>query len=292
MIITLAFLGYQMRLQAKALKSDSRLRQFELYQSLLNQHTELLKMADNDPVLNLIWSPLDPDRKRDLDAAQASRDWGAWTVMTPDEQRGYRYTRYAIELFEQAYKVNQYGMLDEEIWRKWVSWMEIWPRTRYFTYMWQDTARKFMPSFVDDYWDLVRQSAEFDREARVERTQLLDPLSGGDLLRNGEVPDVDPPKAEAGVPGGSALVAETEAVLEAVAPKSSEVASVAAETEVEAVTPQSPEVEAVAPKSPQVAAMAPEPSGVEAAAPLPTAAEAIPEAPEPGAPRRDDSATR
>jgi hypothetical protein len=175
-IVTLAFLGYQMRLQAKALKGDSRLRQFELYQSLLNQHTELLKMADEDRVLNLIWSPLDPERKRVLDAAQAARDWGAWSVMTPDEQRGYRYTRYAIELFEQAYKVNQYGMLDEEIWRKWISWMEIWPRTRYFKYMWQDTARKFMPSFVDDYWDLVRQSEAIDREARLGRERLLGPM--------------------------------------------------------------------------------------------------------------------
>jgi hypothetical protein len=190
-IVTLAFLGYQMRLQAKALKSDSRLRQFELYQSLLNQHTELLKMADNDKVLNLIWDPLDPGRKAELDAAQASRDWGAWSVMTEDEQRGYRYTRYAIELFEQAYKVNQYGMLDDEIWRKWVSWMEIWPRTRYFTYMWQDTARKFMPSFVDEYWELVRQSGEIDRNARRDRANLLDPLGADDVLGNRAAPESD-----------------------------------------------------------------------------------------------------
>jgi hypothetical protein len=211
-IVTLAFLGYQMRLQAKALKNDSRLRQFELYQSLLNQHTELLKMADGDQVLNLIWSPLDAERKRELDAAQASRDWGAWSVMTEDEQRGYRYTRYAIELFEQAYKVNQYGMLDEEIWRKWVSWMEIWPRTRYFTYMWQDTARKFMPSFVDDYWDLVRQSDEIDRKAQLDRERLLRPSGEDQVLGDGAMPEFEVPAAGAASP-------EAEAV-DAVAPES------------------------------------------------------------------------
>lgn len=224
-IVTLAFLGYQMRLQAKALKGDSRLRQFELYQSLLNQHTELLKMADGDPVLNLIWEPLDPERKRELDAAQASRDWGAWLVMTGDEQRGYRYTRYAIELFEQAHKVNQYGMLDEEIWQKWVSWMEIWPRTRYFTYMWQDTARKFMPSFVDEYWDLVRQSGEIDRNARVVRANLLDPLSEKDVMGNDAASEFDTPVASPEVVAGS--------------------------DPVESIAPESPAVEAIRPSIPE-----------------------------------------
>jgi hypothetical protein len=229
-IVTLAFLGYQMRLQAKALKSDSRLRQFELYQSLLNQHTELLKMADNDPVLNMIWAPLDPERKRELDAAQASQDWGAWAVMTQDEQRGYRYTRYAIELFEQAYKVNQYGMLDEEIWRKWVSWMEIWPRTRYFSYMWQDTARKFMPSFVDDYWDLVRQSGELDRQAKVERAHLLDPLLADDVLDNS---------------AGLRAAAESERIVAEVVETVETVDVVEAVEAVEAIAPESPAVQAV-----------------------------------------------
>ena len=239
-IVTLAFLGYQMRLQAKALKSDSRLRQFELYQSLLNQHTELLKMADNDPVLNMIWAPLDPERKRELDAAQASQDWGAWAVMTPDEQRGYRYTRYAIELFEQAYKVNQYGMLDEEIWRKWVSWMEIWPRTRYFSYMWQDTARKFMPSFVDDYWDLVRQSGELDRQAKVDRAHLLDPLLADDVLDNsaGLAARVESERITAEVTQVTEMVetVETVDVVEAV-------------EAVDAIAPESPAVQAVPPET-------------------------------------------
>lgn len=244
-IVTLAFLGYQMRLQAKALKSDSRLRQFELYQSLLNQHTELLKMADNDPVLNQIWAPLDPERKRELDAAQASQDWGAWAVMTPDEQRAYRYTRYAIELFEQAYKVNQYGMLDEEIWRKWVSWMEIWPRTRYFSYMWQDTARKFMPSFVDAYWDLVRQSGELDRQAKVDRAGLLDPLLADDVLDN---------SAGLGAVESERIAAEVTEVAEAVdvveAVETVDVVqAVEAVEAVDAIAPESPAVQAVPPET-------------------------------------------
>lgn len=192
-IVTLAFLGYQMRLQAKALRNDSRLRQFQLYQDLLNQHTDLLKMADRDTVLNLIWEPLEPDRKAVLDAAQAARDWGAWYEMTPEEQRSYRYIRYALELFEQAYKVDKFGMLDQEIWKKWISWMEIWPRSRYFPYVWEDTARKFMPSFVDAYWDLVRESSEIDRRARRSRAHLLDPLQEESILDNSSVPDVDPP---------------------------------------------------------------------------------------------------
>ncbi|MEV3938012.1 hypothetical protein AB0K52_18780 [Glycomyces sp. NPDC049804] len=215
-IVTLAFLGYQMRLQSQALKGDSKLREFELYQSLLNQHTELLKMADQDPALNLIWEPLDPERKRELDAAQASRDWGAWSIMTPDEQRGYRYIRYAIELFEQAHKVNQYGMLDKEIWRKWVSWMEIWPRTRYFTYMWQDNARKFMPSFVDAYWDLVRESGEMDRRARIDRAHLTDPLHDDDVLDNSSMAEQDVPEQTA------ELVAPESPAVEAVRPERQE----------------------------------------------------------------------
>ena len=173
-IATLAFLGYQMMLQSRSVRQDSRLRQFELYQSLLNQHTELLKMADRDPVLNEIWEPLPPERRSELDRAQAERDWGAWYVMTPEEQRGYRYTRYAVELFEQAHKVNQYKLMDDEIWDKWISWMEIWPRSRYFKYMFEDNARKFMPSFVADYWDLVALSEERDRQAVRERGDLVD----------------------------------------------------------------------------------------------------------------------
>jgi hypothetical protein len=176
-IITLAFLGYQMMLQGRQMRHDSRLRQFELYQSLLNQHTELLKMADKDPALNEIWEPLDLERRRELDEAQAERDWGAWYAMTPEEQRGYRYTRYAIELFEQAYKLQQYDLLDREIWDKWISWMEVWPRSRYFTYMFEDNARKFMPSFVNRYWDLVKLSQERDREAREEAADLVAPRS-------------------------------------------------------------------------------------------------------------------
>jgi hypothetical protein len=176
-IITLAFLGYQMMLQGRQLRHDSRLRQFELYQSLLNQHTELLKMADKDPALNEIWEPMDLDRRRELDEAQAERDWGAWYAMTPEEQRGYRYTRYAIELFEQAYKLQQYDLLDREIWDKWISWMEVWPRSRYFTYMFEDNARKFMPSFVDRYWDLVKLSQERDWLAREEAADLVAPRS-------------------------------------------------------------------------------------------------------------------
>ena len=99
----------------------------------------------------------------------------------------------AIELFEQAHKVNQYGMLDKEIWQKWVSWMEIWPRTRYFPYMWEDSARKFMPSFVESYWDLVRESGELDRRARIERAHLLDPLHGDDVLDNSSALGVELP---------------------------------------------------------------------------------------------------
>ena len=241
-IVTLAFLGYQMRLQSKALRGDSRLREFELYQGLLNQHTELLKAADQDPVLNLIWEPLEPERKRVLDAAQAARDWGAWYEMTPDEQRSYRYTRYALELFEQAHKVNQYGMLDEEIWQKWVSWMEIWPRTRYFPYVWEDTARKFMPSFVDSYWDLLRESREMDSKARAERSHLLDPLRGDDVLDNSSLPELDLP----------------EQPVEAIAPESPAVEAVVPESRtVEAIAPESPAVEAITPESPAVDAVRP-----------------------------------
>lgn len=178
-IVTLAFLGYQMMLQGRQLKHDSKLRRFEMYQSLLNQHTELLKMADRDPVLNEIWEPLDPNRKRELDAAQAAGDWGAWHIMTLEEQRGYRYTRYAVELFEQAYKLNQFSLLDQEIWDKWISWMEVWPRSRYFAYMFEDNARKFMPSFVGRYWDMVELSRERDRVAREEVQDLMAPQADG-----------------------------------------------------------------------------------------------------------------
>ncbi|WP_035696462.1 hypothetical protein [Glycomyces tenuis] len=175
-IATLGFLSYQMMLQSRSVRHDSRLRQFELYQNLLNQHTELLKMADRDPVLNEIWEPMDPERRRELDRAQAENDWGAWYAMTPEEQRCYRYTRYAVELFEQAYKVNKYKLMDAEIWDKWISWMEVWPRSRYFKYMFEDNARKFIPSFVDNYWALVALSEERDREAVKARGSVVDAL--------------------------------------------------------------------------------------------------------------------
>ena len=147
-VLSLMFVGYQVRLQRITLDNQIRVQGFQLYHLLAQQYIDLLLRADQDPVLNSIWESPNSQRKRELDDAQESRRWGAWFVMTPEEKRCYRYTRSAIETFEQTYQVYQRGWIDPETWAKWQAWMTIWKDVWYFDYVFSDTRPRLIKDFA------------------------------------------------------------------------------------------------------------------------------------------------
>lgn len=151
LLSTLGFVGYQVRLQSQESRKQSKLQSFQLYHLLVQQYTELLSRADRDADLNQIWELPDAQRKEHLDKAHAARDWGAWYEMRPEEKRGYRYIRYAIETFEQAYLAHQRGWIDDETWQKWRGWMAVWRHARYFKYVFEDSRPRLVSSFVQDF---------------------------------------------------------------------------------------------------------------------------------------------
>lgn len=107
LVLTLIFLGYQVTLQRRQTANQVLVQGHELYFLLAQEYITLIRECDQYPVLNSVWLTLDKERERQLDDAQASAKWGAWTAMTLDEKRCYRYVRAAIEIFEQTFQLHQ-----------------------------------------------------------------------------------------------------------------------------------------------------------------------------------------
>jgi hypothetical protein len=174
LLATLIFLGRQFRLQKEELTANRQAVDFQTYQQISQRYSEILLMASEDPELNCIWDPLDPDRREELDAAQAAKLWGAWDVMTLTERKCYRYIRTAFETFEQAHEVYCQGTLPADTWKKWRAWIEIWISTRYYPYAIEDAKPRFVPRFLD----LIEQ---LERElGRPAGASLLAPAESGD----------------------------------------------------------------------------------------------------------------
>jgi hypothetical protein len=138
--------------QAEQARAIEVLR-FEVYERVTQRYADLLERASSDQDLNRIYQPLDSRRQHELDAAQAADPgWGAWEIMDFQEQKCFRYTRLALEVCEQAHKVEELGWIDDETWRKWHTWTQTFSRTRYFPYVLdiadERSRGRFRPAFV------------------------------------------------------------------------------------------------------------------------------------------------
>jgi hypothetical protein len=165
LVLPLLLIGYELALQRREVRSQNKLRSFELYHTLVQQYATLLLRADENPELNLTWEPVDTQRQVELDAAQEAaaaqgKAWGAWYAMEQTEKRCYRWTRSVIETFEQAYQVRQQGWIDDATWKKWLNWMLIWSRSRYFGFVFSDTGPRLIPDFVREFPLMLKQARE------------------------------------------------------------------------------------------------------------------------------------
>lgn len=187
--LSLFFVGYQVLLQRRQVRNQVLVQGHELYYLLAKQYVDLLREADQNPILNELWEAVtDTKRTQELDEAQSSEAWGAWHAMTPLEKQCYRYIRAVIEIFEQTYQLHQKKWIDDETWTKWQGWMAVGREVKFFDYVFDDTKPRLIPSFVDEF---ARLAAAAETPNRHGRSGDVDPtnstiapnLSGGSSER-------------------------------------------------------------------------------------------------------------
>ena len=130
---------------------------FQAYAQVNDAYMRHLWLASEDPELNDIWEPLAGNRREELDAAQRAGSWGAWHAMSIQERKCYRYTRLALEIFEQAWEVNRRGMIGSDTWCKWEQWMLTWHDTRYFDYVYDDSKPRLLSAFCSTVEEVGRR---------------------------------------------------------------------------------------------------------------------------------------
>ncbi len=137
---------------------------YETYQRLSREYQDLLWRAVEDPNLDTVWDPLDETERVRFDLAHDDPSaWGVWYAMNEEERRCYRFTRRALELFEQAWQVRSKGWIDDPTWEKWYHWVEAWKRSRYFGYIVAESKARLIPGFCS--W-LATVGVEGNEEAR------------------------------------------------------------------------------------------------------------------------------
>jgi hypothetical protein len=142
-------------------RGERRAQQFDVYNKVSMTYMDHLWRAAEDPQLNEIWEPwaADDKRRRELGQAQAGQGaaaatWGAWYAMNDSERYAYRYTRAALEIFEQAWHLYDTKIIDATTWeQKWEPWIRIWTNTRYFAFVFADTR----PRLIKDFCTIVSE---------------------------------------------------------------------------------------------------------------------------------------
>jgi hypothetical protein len=140
-VFSLLYLGRQVRGERVAAG-------FAAYSQVNDAYTTHLWRAVEDPTLDAVWDPWDPEREAALAEAQRSGTWGAWHAMTADERRCYRFTRAALEIFEQAWEVRRRDMIGADTWGKWEAWITTWTRSRYFAIVFEDVRPRLIEEFA------------------------------------------------------------------------------------------------------------------------------------------------
>ncbi|WP_026912743.1 hypothetical protein [Patulibacter minatonensis] len=151
-VVSLWYLGSQVRGERVAAG-------FAAYSHVNDSYMEHLWRAVEDPSLDCIWDPWHDDRVSVLNVAQRGQHWGAWRTMTVDERRCYRYTRAAIEIFEQAWEVKRRNMIGDDTWAKWHAWLTTWCNSRYFEIVLEDIRPRLIKEFAEEV-DLARSERD------------------------------------------------------------------------------------------------------------------------------------
>lgn len=150
-VVSAAYLARQVRGERVA-------QGFEAYSHVNDAYLRHLWLASERDELNCIWQPLDASRKSELDQAQAEHQWGAWHAMDLEEKHCYRYTRTALEIFEQAWEVKRRKMIGKDTWCKWEQWLVTWYGTRYFRYVFDDSRPRLLADFCATVEEVGQQS--------------------------------------------------------------------------------------------------------------------------------------
>jgi hypothetical protein len=143
---------------AKQVKGEKHAMGFQVYSQITDAYLRHLWLATGQPFLNQVWEQWaeGDGRREELAEAQAEtraagQSWGAWKIMTDEERTCYRYTRQAIELFEQAWDLQRRGLIADDTYEKWVNWMRIWKETRYFEFVFEDTRPRLIAPFCETF---------------------------------------------------------------------------------------------------------------------------------------------
>lgn len=139
-LATLGVLIYQVVLERRA-------RAFEVFRGLIKDYSDILQEESVNPALASIWSPLPETRRSELDAAQARRRIGAYSIMDETERAQYWRTRRVYDIFELAFLARRDLWLTKDIWRRWENLVRVWCGTRYFDYVFADTQEKYSKPF-------------------------------------------------------------------------------------------------------------------------------------------------
>jgi hypothetical protein len=99
---------------AVQVRSDRKTREFEIYERISTRFSEVLWHAVEHPSLHAIWD--DPE----------------WDKLSADDKLGYRYTRLAFDVLEQAWEAKDAELIEPEVWQKWQAWIRVWKTTRWY----------------------------------------------------------------------------------------------------------------------------------------------------------------
>jgi hypothetical protein len=132
---------------------------FQAYSQVNDAYMRHLWLASENPELDSVWEPWDEVRRAELDIAQRGGKWGAWHAMTLEEKRCYRYTRAALEIFEQAWEVRRQRMIGEDTWLKWEDWLREWTDTRYFVDVFVDSRPRLLKAFRETVDGVMAQKS-------------------------------------------------------------------------------------------------------------------------------------
>jgi hypothetical protein len=143
---------------ARQVRGERIAQGFQAYSYVTDAYMRHLWLSSEHNELNCIWEPLDDARRTELEEAQSLRNWGAWHEMSDDEKRCYRYTRAALEIFEQAWEVKRRKMIGDDTWSKWEQWLLIWCGTRYFRYVYEDSRPRLLVAFCSTVEEIALRS--------------------------------------------------------------------------------------------------------------------------------------
>lgn len=140
--VTVLYLGRQVKDQRSAID-------FQVYTHVSDAYARHLWMAVDRPHLDDVWEPWEDERRREhlVREQERAERWGAWHAMRDEERVAYRWTRSALEIFEQAWQLRDRGQIDDATWSKWRGWMCIWKTTRYYEFVFEDTRSRLITGF-------------------------------------------------------------------------------------------------------------------------------------------------